>query len=181
MQSMAGIVTLGTIGKPHGIKGEVFCDLRLEDLSLLDAVQVMHVAPPTPGAAFAPCPLLSWREHKGRVLLRLEGIESRDQAEALRGFLCGLDHGVLPRLENGEVFCHQILGCVTVLEHGERLGVIEDVQTPAPEQELWIIRTDGGKEVLFPAHSGTVLDIDLEAGVVRIAPPEGLLDIYLNE
>ncbi len=177
---MAGIVHLGTIGKPHGIKGEVFCDLGLEDLSLLDAVQVLHIVP-RQGAAFVPRLLLSWREHKGRVLLRLQGIENRNQAEALRGFLYGVDDSTLPLLEDGEVFRHQLLGCIALLENGDRLGVIEDIQTPAPEQELWFIRTDAGKEVLFPAHPGTVLDIDLEAGMVRIAPPEGLLDIYLNE
>jgi 16S rRNA processing protein RimM len=46
---------------------------------------------------------------------------------------------------------------------------------------LWSIRTPDGKEVLFPAVEEFVLDIDLEAGSVRIAPPPGLLDLYLGE
>ena len=60
------------------------------------------------------------------------------------------------------------------------LGLIEDILTPQPEQEVWVIRTDGGQEVLFPAHEETVDEVDLDQGRAVILPPPGLLEIYLQ-
>ena len=63
---------------------------------------------------------------------------------------------------------------------GEVIGELEDIDFPAG-QEMWVIRapeSEGGYEILLPAVPEFVLDIDLDAEVVTIAPPEGLLDLY---
>ena len=60
------------------------------------------------------------------------------------------------------------------------IGVITAVAAPAG-QELWTITTPAGEEVLLPAVPEFVLDIDLTAEIVVIAPPPGLLDLYLGK
>jgi len=69
------------------------------------------------------------------------------------------------------------------LENGEVVGELEDIDFPAG-QEMWVIRapeSEGGYEVLLPAVPEFVLDIDLDAEVVTIAPPEGLLELYRGD
>jgi 16S rRNA processing protein RimM len=54
------------------------------------------------------------------------------------------------------------------------------VDTPAG-QEIWTILTPEGREILFPAAPDFVLEINPEAGLARIAPPPGLLALYLEK
>ena len=105
----------------------------------------------------------------------------RDKAQSLCGRECWMDEQLLPPLGDEEVFLFQLHGCRVLLDDGSPLGEILDILTPTPEQEIWVIETPDNREVLFPAHPDTVLEIDLDAGIVRIAPPEGLLEIYLQE
>lgn len=182
------LVCVGRVARPHGIRGDLVTDLDLEDpFFLLDAGQVSLFTPRqwqevekgrAPGLPTHK--LRSLREHKGRVLLQLEGVDDRNAAEELRGRLLCIPEDAFPPLEEGEVYCHDLVGCAALLEDGRFLGNIQEVQFPTPEQEIWAILTADGKEVLLPAHPETVLDIDLAAQTVRIAPPEGLLDLYLG-
>ena len=72
-----------------------------------------------------------------------------------------------------------VLGFAVILPDGSRLGVLDHVEYPAG-LEVWSIVTDDGKEVLFPAEASFIEGFDLEGECIHIAPPEGLLDIYLG-
>ena len=61
---------------------------------------------------------------------------------------------------------------------GEQLGTLDHVLFHG-EQEVWSILTPDGKEILLPAVPEFVADIDLDAEIIRITPPEGLLELYL--
>lgn len=67
-----------------------------------------------------------------------------------------------------------------LMRTGSRLGTLEQVLFHG-EQEVWVIVTPDGREVLFPAVPEFVPDIDLDAEIIRIAPPEGLLELYLGQ
>lgn len=185
----AGLICLGAIVKPHGIRGECVADVLLEDKDILGQAGEVYVLGAGEWRSWRegrlghlppPRAILALREHKGRLLLLLRGVEDRDAAEALRGLRLCLPESALPPLDEDEVYCHQLVGCHVLLRDGTELGVLRDVDTPTEEQEIWTIETDAGEEVLFPAHPETVLEIDIEARTVRIAPPEGLLEIYLQ-
>ena len=85
-----------------------------------------------------------------------------------------------PEAEEDEPYLRDLIGLSVRLEDGTLVGRLEDVDFPAG-QEMWSIRApedQGGYEILFPAVPEFVLDIDLSAETVTIAPPEGLLDLY---
>ncbi len=183
------LICLGTVVKPHGIRGEVVAELLLEDPGFLVDVHTLFLLSPSQGRQkqhdmLARTPeviqVRSLREHKGRLLLHLQGIDTRDAAETLRGYSIWAPEQALPELDADAVYCHQLVGCRVFLENGDFLGVVREVLTPSEEQEIWSIETPQGAEVLFPAHPETVIDIDIDAQQVRIAPPEGLLEIYLR-
>ena len=134
------------------------------------------------GGAIRPFPLLRKRTHHGSLLLSFADVTTRNDAEALRSHMVFVAMQDVP-LEDDEVFLHDLPGLrvFTVNEKGveTELGLLEDVSAPAG-QILWTIRTPDGKEILFPAVDEFVLSIDLEAKRARVAPPPGLLDVYLN-
>lgn len=178
-----GLVRLGEIVKPHGLKGEVCVACDADSPFVFDVLSVLYLVKPQDRRADKPqrLKLRAWRLHQDRPLLTLEGVEDRNAAEALRGLLVYAKTSDLPPPDEEGVYLHELQGCEVFLQDGERLGRIDHFLFPSAEQEIWSIHTDSGREILLPAHPQTVLDIDLDARRVRVAPPEGLLELYLGE
>lgn len=172
-----GFVIVGQIVKPHGIRGELCVKSHAQSPELFGQVPSIHLQegakPPTAHT------VLAWREHKGQVLLTLKGVADRDAAEALRGREVLVREADLPELDEEEHYLYQLMGCRVTLEDGTDIGVLEHFFETA-EQDTWVIVNEAGTEILLPAVPEFVLDVDLDAGVIVVAPPEGLLDLYLN-
>ena len=169
-----GFVELGAVARPHGIRGELAVDWYAD-------------APPAefprlwlgrPGAEPKPVEVLSSRVHKGRPLLTLAGVTSRDAAEALRGAALCIPRAELPEPAEDEAYLADLMGAEVFLPDGSRVGRLDHVEEPAG-QEVWVIRTDDGREILFPAQPGFIRSFDLAGSRVCIDPPPGLLDVYL--
>jgi 16S rRNA processing protein RimM len=172
-----GLVLVGGVAKAHGIRGEIRIVSHAESPSLFGRVPALFLRDGSrPPRSFG---VRSWREHQGDVLLILEGIDDRDKAEALRGREVLVREEDLPDLDEGEHYLYQMLGCRVILEDGTEVGVLENFFENG-DQDTWIIVNGAGTEILLPAVPEFVLDVDLDAEVITIDPPEGLLDLYLN-
>lgn len=158
-------VVVATIGKPFGLRGEVYLwvDPDLDpDLS--------------PGARYATdrggeLVVAGWREHSGRLLVAFEGVADRTAAERLRGVRLRAPRESLP-LEEGAFWVDELLGREVVDEHGALIGVLEAVTESPAHDYLVVARPDGG-ELLVPAHEDFV---DLGADPIVVRPIEGLLE-----
>lgn len=167
---------MGTLTRPHGIKGEFCIDWHADSPLLLDTPLWLQGGP---GEEPRRVRLLSVRRHRGRPLVLLEGVADRTAAEALRGRRLLLRRDALPEPADDEAYVEDLLGCAVLLADGSRLGRLDHVEYPAG-QEVWAILTDDDREVLFPARPEFILQFDRQGPAVRIAPPEGLIDIYLS-
>lgn len=170
-------VTVGLVARPHGVRGEVVVESRLDDPELFYGLRTVRLAPPTPGAAGTTRRVRSWRPLKDRMLLSLDGVNDRDAAEALRGQAVLVKASDLPPPSEDDIFLRDLLGCRVATSRIPDLGVIEDVSLPGGS-ELWIIRHPSGREILFPAAPEFVTEVDLEAKLVQVDPPPGLLELY---
>jgi 16S rRNA processing protein RimM len=157
-------------------------DFAAEDVGLLRGT--VYVAPPQGGSPPAAHGVERTRVGRGGLFLTLRGVDSRDKAEALRRHRVLIPRSLLPPPAPGEVYLFSLPGLRVLVRDEEGaeadIGRIASADTPAG-QEIWTILTPEGKEILFPAAPDFVLDIDPEAGLVRIAPPPGLLALYLGE
>lgn len=169
-------IHVGTLTRPHGLKGEVCVDWFGETPALLKGLFYLQAGDAPPKVAKAK----SSRMHKGQPLLLLENIADRTAAESLRGLKVMVRLEDLPELEDDEVYLHTIIGLDIVLENGQPLGILDHVEFPA-DQELWVIKHGSGKEILFPAAEAFIVAFEVEQGRIVIAPPEGLLELYLDE
>ena len=172
----SSLVVLGRLMKPHGIKGAIRVEYYAESPELLEKPLMLRAG------RFAPRPvrIREWSLWKDQLILNIEGVDDRTQAEQMRGQELLIDASFLPEAEDDEPYIRDLLGLTVKLENGEVVGELEDIDFPAG-QEMWVIRapeSEGGYEILLPAVPEFVLDIDLSAEVVTIAPPEGLLDLY---
>ncbi len=158
---------MGAVTRPHGVRGEVCVDWYADDASLLDGPVLLDFAR---GESLVLEPE-SWRPHKGGLLVRFEGVESRDGAEALRGAGLWVPRERLPALPEGEAYIEDLLGREVRTLDGALVGRLHHIETPAG-QMLWAIR-EGGHEILFPAQKAFLVSL---GEPIVLDPPEGLLE-----
>ena len=119
---------------------------------------------------------VSAHEGKGQFLFTVEGIEDRDAAESYRGWVVTVAPDERVDLPEGEYWIDSLIGLdVVEADSGAHLGRIEDVM-PTGSNDVYRVRTPDGGTKVIPAIADVVREIDVEAGVVRIALMEGLWD-----
>lgn len=170
-------VVVAEVVKPHGIRGEICMQSFADSPSLFDLVPELTLQK---GRTTLTRKIESWREHQGRLLVRLAGVNDRDAAEALRGYEVSVDARALPEPDDDEIYLHEIIGYAVNLSDGSPLGTLEGV-LETPGHDAWVIRAENGREVMLPAVPEFVLEIDVETQTVLVDPPEGLLDLYLSD
>ena len=109
------------------------------------------------------------------VLLKLEGINSREEAQRLTQKTVWLSTADFRKLASRSTPAG-LLGYI-IVEDGKPLSPIEEV-IEQPHQLLCRIEITG-KEVLIPLNESTLLGIDHKKKQVRVTLPDGLLEIYL--
>lgn len=171
------LVEIGTLTRPHGIQGELRIDYYADSLDLLKGENVFLQAGNRPPRRVH---VAGVRLHQGTPLIRFAEASDRTQAEFLRGQTLLVPESVLPELGDDEVYLHDMIGLKIILDAtGEELGVLDHVLFNG-EQETWSILSADGREIFLPAVPEFVKDIDLDHEVIRVTPPEGLLELYMN-
>ena len=168
-------LVVGRITRPHGVQGELVVEVRTDDPELrLAAGAVLETEP----AAAGPLTIASTRWHSGRLLVRFADVRDRTAAEALRGALLLVDSADLEDLPDPDSYRdHQLVGLTVVDPDGAPVGSVSDVLHHG--QDLLVVAGSGsraGAEILIPFVGAIVTEVDLEARLVRVDPPAGLLD-----
>ncbi len=113
--------------------------------------------------------------HKNIVVMKLEGINKIEQAQPLIGKLLYLNRDDA-ELEEGLYFIQDIIGLtVRDADSGEVYGKITDVYQNGAS-DVYSIRKDDGRELMFPCIDEVVISTDLDAGEMLIRPLPGLFD-----
>jgi 16S rRNA processing protein RimM len=152
----------------HGLKGELTCLILTDFPERFEQTRFVHLVPPQ-GAA-REVELERARQHHGRVRLKIKGVDTVEQAQALRNYLVAVPEDELVDLDEGEFYHFELEGMDVVDEEGRPVGVLEEVLA-LPAHELYVIRGPLG-ELLLPAVEAYVLEVDLESNVMRVRVPE---------
>jgi 16S rRNA processing protein RimM len=167
------LVTVGRIGRAHGIRGEVSVEVRTDSPDIRFVAGARLTTEPVRAG---PLTVSQTRWHSGRLLVRFDGVADRGGAEALRGVLLLTEVDASERpADADEYYDHQLIGLGAVTTHGDVVGAVTEV-LHLPDQDLLVIGREGATEVLVPFVTEIVPEIDLSAGRVVIDPPRGLLD-----
>ncbi len=197
-------VLVGRVARAHGVRGELGVDFYGEAPEILRDAETLRLREEPPGARpeevcdsapGEPRRVEKWRLHHDRVLLKLQGVDDRDAADAMRGASLWLPADALPPPDEEEIFLHELLGVAVHLADGEYVGELAGFLETGHGQEVWILHappandettlasqgaepSPAPREILFPAQPEFVEALDLDARRVIIAPPPGLLELY---
>lgn len=160
----------GKIVSTHGVRGEVkvqpWCDTPdfLLDFSTLYLQK-----------GGQPIQVEGMRIQKKMLLLKIQGIDTLDEAAALRGKVLYLDREDAPK-EEGRYFIQDLIGLeVFDTDTGISYGRLTDV-FPTGANDVYEITDEAGGKKLIPAIEQVVLETDLAGGRMRIRPLKGLFD-----
>jgi 16S rRNA processing protein RimM len=105
------------------------------------------------------------KRHSATVVAKLEGIDTPEQARALKGLEIAVAREALPEPEAGRYYLVDLLGLDVVNAGGEKLGAVQRWLTNGP-QDVMVVQGDG--ERLIPWVPAVVKRVDLEAGVIEV-------------
>lgn len=118
----------------------------------------------------------SVRVQKGMIVLKLKGIDDRNEAELVKGKELFITDADLPELEEGVFYVRDLIGMNVITENGEKIGEVNDViQNTA--QDIFEVRTQDDKLVLIPKVDQFVINIDGDTRTVTVRLIEGILDL----
>lgn len=167
---------LGYVAKLHGFKGEVslFLDVtNPEDYTSLDALFIEINGQLTP--FFIESLKL---KNKGFAAIKLEGIDTENDARLLLRKNVYLPASILPELEGTSFYDHEITGfSVEDSKHGNIGKVIQVIDLSA--NPLLQIDKDG-TELLIPLQDGIIQEVDRTGRILRVTAPPGLIELYLG-
>ncbi|CAG9363701.1 16S rRNA processing protein RimM [Clostridium perfringens] len=160
---MEDLLVVGQIINTHGLRGEMKVMPLTEDMRRFDYLEYVILK----GQKIK---VEGVKYFKDKVILKLEGINSIEEAEKLKRIYLEIEREDAIELEEDEYFIVDLVGCTVVDTEGFEYGKIKDViQTPSNDV-YWV---QGKKEVLVPVLKDIVLDINMDEKLITIRPSGG--------
>lgn len=157
-------VAVGKVVGCHGLRGELKVEPLTDDPDRFGELDRVYLGDGDEAQALA-----SYRVHKGRVLLCLEGVDGREAAEKLRGQVLTIPRGERRALPEDRWYVDDLVGLEARDGQGEVVGEVIrfDEQVGAGTLEL---RLATGGKLLVPFADAWVPEVDIEGGFVVLAP-----------
>ncbi len=167
---MKQFLEVGMVNNTHGIRGELKFSLWCDDINYLKQLNVLYLD----DKGEKPVKIISVRPQKNIAILKLENINTIEQAEELKGrvLYCNRDDAVIDEDAN---YIADLIGCYVVdIDTEEEYGQVKDVLNYGScdiyDIESW------GRHTLIPATPDIVKEINTEYQVIRIKKMKGLFD-----
>jgi 16S rRNA processing protein RimM len=120
--------------------------------------------------------LIEWSKNQGGfALVKLEGIDSREEATELNGLLLEIPRSEVPPHPEGEHYMFELVGMKVKRTDGIELGSVADVMETG-SNIVYIVKSADGKETLVPATRDVVEKLDYENSQILVRPVPGLFD-----
>jgi len=163
---------VGTIARPHGIRGQVIVNPETDFLEERFR----------PGATLftsrGALTLTTARFQNGRPVIGIEGVETVDDAEKLAGLELRVPMEELAALPPGTFYRHDLVGCQVVNGDGGTIGTVSGVEGTAGGSRLVVAGAKG--EILIPLATDICRTIDVAGRRIVIDAPDGLLDLNVS-
>jgi 16S rRNA processing protein RimM len=169
------MAVVGRVARPHGLRGDVVINPETDFVAERFGKGKTVWTRTTSGEQCLT--IASARVQHGRPVVGFEGVSNIEAAQRLAGLELRIPEESLQPLEPGRYYEHQLVGCSVESADGAAVGTVVRVDSGGGSSRLVI---DGARgEILIPLAADICVDVDVAARRIRVAPPEGLLE--LNE
>ena len=154
---------IGQIVNTHGIKGEIKVTPFTKDITRFDDLKEVYVKSKKESKLYK---VEGVRYHKNMVLIKLEGINTPEQADLLRNAYLEVDREHAVPLEEGTYYIVDLIGLEVYTEEGKLLGKVDDIYNTGAN-DIYVIKDELGKDV--------IKNVDLEGGKITVHLIPGLI------
>jgi len=168
------LVVVARVVRTRGLRGEVVADLLTDFPGRFEALEdVIAIAPDGTRRS------LRIEEHwfqANRIVFKFGGYDSIDEAKELAGFQIAVPASDRIELPKDQFYEWELAGCRVETIDGESIGVVREVMRTGGV-EILVVAGDAGGEFLIPMAEEICVEIDVSRKLVRVNPPEGLLEL----
>jgi len=157
---MKDFMSVGQIGKTHGLKGEVKVFSLSDSLERFKKLKSVYIDGEL--RKIEGCKLQT-----DKVILKIEGIDSIEQADLYRNKYLMVSREDAVKLTEGSYYVADLIDCGVYDEAGEELGKVFDVLSTPGNDVYWV---KGKEELLIPVLKDIVISIDIEKHIIIIKP-----------
>jgi 16S rRNA processing protein RimM len=168
---------VGRLTKAHGLKGALKLELYTDepDLRFQPGSQVSLQVPTDSPWFGQQLTVKELRYYNNHPVVFFDGVDDRTAAESLSRAILWVEYDPETRpSEEDAWFDHQLVG-LDVLRDDAVIGQIQRLDH-LPAQDLIVVATNGGDEVLLPFVKQFVPEVNIEGGFIRVTPPGGLFE-----
>lgn len=168
---MKEYLEIGKIVNTSGLKGLLKISPLTDDITRFEDLDIIYIQKAKDLIEFK---IQEVKYSKNMVLLKLEGIDTIEEAEKYRNCYIKINRKDAVELEDNSYFIVDIIGSEVFTEEGEDLGKVVDVfQTGS--NDVYTVKNLEGKEILLPAIEDVIKNIDIENKKIVIHLMDGLI------
>ena len=156
---LAPYLEIGEVLKPQGVRGLVKVRPDTDAPERFSELNTVYIR--SADGAFRPLSVGDASVRDGFAYLRLDGAQTRDEAEKQRGWLLYVDRAHAKPLGENEWYITDLVGCTVTLDSGEAVGRVTEVMQPGAN-DVFVIQGPRG-EVLVPVLKDALAAVDVEA------------------
>ncbi|RHX90428.1 ribosome maturation factor RimM [Leptospira stimsonii] len=168
-----GWISLGQLGKPFGIKGFLRFNVRETVLTEFKLPIQLKLRKPDPNFPEKDITILELQAHTGKFIVRIEGINTPEEAERLTGGILLLPAHLLPKIKSkDEFYISDLIGLHAVDESGKKLNWVLKEVLDNPAHPILSFTRPEDEEILIPFIHVYVGEVDLEKKTIVLIQPE---------
>ncbi|MBQ8041327.1 MAG: ribosome maturation factor RimM [Lachnospiraceae bacterium] len=163
---------VGVISSTHGVRGEVKVFPTTDDMNRFKKLKEVTLVTEKTERILK---ITSVKFFKQFVILKFDGIDALNDVEIYKGASLLVDRKHAVKLEKDEYFIADLIDLVVVDEEENEIGILVDVMKTGAN-DVYIVKNNEGRELLFPAIKECILNVDFKKKKITVHVMDGLLD-----
>ena len=164
------IEVVGKLGSTYGIRGwlRIYSSTEYAESIFDYQPWVLKIT-----GEWQPTELENWRHHNHELIVKLKGVDNREDAQVLANVEIGVDLSVFPKLEEGDYYWHDLIGCSVVNLQGYTMGTVTEMMETGSNDVL-VVKANakdafGKQERLIPfLYEQVVKRVDLTTKMIEV-------------
>ena len=170
---MTKYLEIGQIVNTFGIKGMVKIKPFTDDINRFDKLKKIYISNKNSKKEYQ---IQEIKYHKNMVLMKLEGVDTPEQANLLRQSYLLVDRADEEPLEDGVYYIVDLLGLEVYTDDNKLLGKVDDIFNTG-SNDIYVVKDELGKQILLPGIPEVLKNVDLEKGIITVHLIPGLCDL----
>lgn len=168
---MTKYLEIGQIVNTFGIKGMVKIKPFTDDINRFDKLKKVYIKNKEGKKEYQ---IQEVKYHKNMVLMKLEGIDTVEQADLLRQSYLLVNRDDEEPLEEGVYYIVDLIGLEVCTDEGVLLGNVDDIFNTG-SNDIYVVKDGKGKQILLPGIPDVIKNVDLESGKIIVHLIPGLM------